>query len=85
MAGWCVERNLLINILRESMDNGEIRYSDASRLADVFLKMANGKPRLNPLNNQEEVKSINGVLQDPVLEDIRFTTRLLVSGINSRI
>lgn len=78
------ERNLLINILKESMDNGEIRYSDVSRLADVFLKMANNKPNQSQLIDDTGFTITGGVQKDPVLEDIRFTTKLIVSGISTR-
>lgn len=78
------ERNLLINILKESMDIGEIRYSDASRLADVFLKMANNKPNQSQLVGEAEIQLTNAIQQESILDDIRFTTKLIVSGISAR-
>lgn len=78
------ERNLLVNIIKEAMDQGEIQYSDASRVADVFLKMANS---MAVDSYQLGLMGDNKVFDssiDPVLDDIRFTTRLIVSGISAR-
>ena len=79
------ERNLLINILKESMENGEIRFSDASRLADVFLKVSDNKPNQSQHIGHTDTKLMNGTREDSILEDIRFTTRLIISGISARI
>ncbi|MBK7966407.1 MAG: hypothetical protein IPK10_14740 [Bacteroidetes bacterium] len=79
------ERNLLINILKESMENGEIRFSDASRLADVFLKVSDNKPNQSQHISHTDTKLMNGTREDSILEDIRFTTRLIISGISARI
>ena len=77
------ERNLIINIIKEAMDQGEIRYSDASRVADVFLKMA----------NSVAVESHHAVMmsddkfdsaKESIMDDIRFTTKLIFSGISAR-
>ncbi|MFN0188802.1 MAG: TetR/AcrR family transcriptional regulator [Bacteroidia bacterium] len=77
------ERNLLVNIIREAMDLGEIQYSDASRVADVFLKMANGmavESHKAVVMSDDKFDSS----KDPILDDIRFTTKLIVSGISAR-
>lgn len=78
------ERNLMIGIIQESMELGEIRYSDTNRLADVFLRITN----MDVSNRQEDVSiSPSGWKvghPEADLEDIRFTTRLIVSGISPR-
>lgn len=78
------ERNLLVTIIKEAMELGEIRYSDASRVADVFLKMANSmavESNQTVMMNDDKVFDSSA---DPILDDIRFTTRLIVSGISAR-
>jgi AcrR family transcriptional regulator len=77
------ESILLINILKESMEAGEIRYSDAGRLADVFLKISDSNYYHSQIG-QSENKLVSGVQQDSILDDIRFTTRLIVSGMSAR-
>ena len=77
------ERNLLVNIIKDAMEQGEIRFSDASRVADVFLKMANSMA----VESHQAVMMSDDKFdssKDPVLDDIRFTTKLIVSGISTR-
>lgn len=67
------EKTLLKDVLDEGIYRGEINRTDSGKLADVLLKVASAF-RL-PVNGGAE----SG--EQSALEDIRFTTRLMLRGI----
>lgn len=67
------EKTLLKDVLDEGIYRGEINRTDSGKLADVLLKVASAF-RL-PVNGGAD----SG--EQSALEDIRFTTRLMLRGI----
>lgn len=67
------EKTLLKDVLDEGIYRGEINRTDSGKLADVLLKVASAF-RL-PVNGGAES------VEQSALEDIRFTTRLMLRGI----
>jgi len=67
------EKTLLRDVLEEGIYRGEINKTDSGKFADVLLKVASAF-RL-PVNGSAD----SG--EQSTLEDIRFTTRLMLRGI----
>jgi len=76
------ERNLLISLLKDAMEKNEVRTSEPGRLADVFLKVSSIETVSKVNGNEKHTFEQNAHHQDPLLEDIRFTTRLILSGMS---
>lgn len=67
------EKNLLKDVLEEGIYRGEINRTDSGKLSDVLLKVASAF-RL-------PAKTDGGTGDQTALDDIRFTTRLILRGI----
>ncbi len=68
------ERKLLREVLEDGINRGEINRTDSSKLSEVLLKVASAfkiQPNGSDLQQAESV----------ALEDIRFTTRLILRGV----
>ena len=66
------EKNMLKEMLDEGIHTGEINRTDPSRLSEVLLKVSSAFK----MNGADSEQSDNNTI-----EDIRFTTRLILRGV----
>lgn len=66
------EKNMLKEMLDEGIHTGEINRTDPSRLSEVLLKVSSAFK----MNGSDTEQSDNNTI-----EDIRFTTRLILRGV----
>ena len=66
------EKNMLKEMLDEGIHTGEINRTDPSRLSEVLLKVSSAFK----MNGADTEQSDNNTI-----EDIRFTTRLILRGV----
>ncbi len=80
------EKMILQDILNEGVESGEIRPTDSARLADVLLKISSvsGESGLTGIDNIPSA-SLPEVTADDTeqVEEIRFTTHLILQGAGS--
>lgn len=75
------EQALLSEVLDDGIKTGEIKKTDPERLSAVLLKVSSAMrtpSQMNGMYNGEEAAKLNDV---EILDDIRFTTRLILRGI----
>jgi AcrR family transcriptional regulator len=66
------EKNMLKEMLDEGIHTGEINRTDPSRLSEVLLKVSSAFKMNGSDTEQSDINTI---------EDIRFTTRLILRGV----